>query len=230
METPEEQPLFYCGDDVHEAKTQKIHDALARWNLDALLLLKHDAARYVTEFYAKGYRPFLDIEYAVIVPRGRDPMLGFTTAGEERRVAIRSRVRDARRLPRLADWPAALAAMLEEVSLTRGRVGFDLMPQFLYHGLRDRLPGLELVDATDAWVDIVAIKHPSEISLIERALQIAQEGMAAALQAVAPGKTEIEVSAAAEYRMRCLGHGLSPSENSTSAGATESAAPGAGDP
>jgi Xaa-Pro aminopeptidase len=210
VKTSGEQPLFYCGDDVHEAKTQKIQDALVHWDLDGLLLLKHDSVRYVTEFYAKGYRPFLDIEYAVIVPRGRAPILGFTTAGEERRVAIRSRVRDTRRLPRLADWPVALATILEDVSLTRGRVGFDLMPQFMYQGLRDRLPGLELVDATDVWVDIVAIKHLSEISLIEQALHIAQEGTAAAIQAVSPGKTEIEVSAAAEYTMRCLGSEMNP--------------------
>jgi len=208
--TLETQPLFYCGDDVHHAKMQKVQDALARHDLDALLFLKHDAVRYVTEFYAKGYRPFLDIEYAALVPRGGDPVLGFTTAGEERRAAMRSRVRDARRLPTLAEWPAALAAILEEYSLARGRVGFDLLPQFLYQGLRDRLPGMELIDAGGVWVDIAAIKHPLEIVLIEQALAIAQEGTAAAIREAAPGKTELEVSAAAEYRMRSLGSEMNP--------------------
>jgi len=179
------EPLFYCGDDVHRAKIQKVQDALIRRDLDALLLLKHDAVRYVTEFYAKGYRPFLDIEYAALVPRGRDAVLGFTTAGEERRAAIRSRVRETRRLPRLAEWPAALAVMLADYSLAHGRVGFDLLPQFMYQGLRDRLPGLELIDASDVWVDIAAIKHPLEVVLIERALKIAQERTAAAIEAAA---------------------------------------------
>ena len=204
------QPLFYCGDEVHRAKIEKIQDALGRRSLDALLLLKHDAVRYVTEFYAKGYRPFLDIEYAALVPHGGDPILGYTTAGEERRVAIRSRVRDARRLPRLAEWPAALAAVLEDRLLARSRVGFDLLPHFIYQGLRDRLPKLELVDASDVWVDIAAIKHPLEVALIEEALKVAQAGTAAAIQAAAPGATEIEVSAAAEYRMRCLGSEMNP--------------------
>ena len=210
MTTLDLEPLFYCGDDVHRAKIQKVQDALIRRDLDALLLLKHDAVRYVTEFYAKGYRPFLDIEYAALVPRGRDAVLGFTIAGEERRAAIRSRVRETRRLPRLAEWPAALAVMLADYSLARGRVGFDLLPQFMYQGLRDRLPGLELIDAGDVWVDIAAIKHPLEVVLIERALKIAQEGTAAAIEAAAPGRTEIEVSAAAEYRMRTLGSEMNP--------------------
>jgi len=210
MTTLDTQPLFYCGDDVHRAKMQKIQETLGRRHLDALLLLKHDAVRYVTEFYAKGYRPFLDIEYAALVPAGRDPVLGFTVAGEERRAAIRSRVRDVRHLPRLAEWPAALAVLLEEYSLARGRIGFDLMPQFMYQGVRDRLPGVELIDAGDAWVDIAAIKHPLEVALIEQALTMAQEGAAAAIRTVAPGATEIDVSAAAEYRMRTLGSEMNP--------------------
>ncbi|HYM68810.1 MAG TPA: Xaa-Pro peptidase family protein [bacterium] len=205
-----QEPLFYCGDGVHRAKMRKVQDALRRRGLDALLLLKHDAVRYVTEFYAKGYRPFLDIEYAALVPLGRDPVLGFTVAGEERRVAMRSRVTDARRLPGLHEWPPALAAILTDYGLTAGRVGFDLMPQFMYQDLRERLPRLELVDAAGVWVDLSAVKHPLEVELIEQALKIAQEGTAAAAAVVAPGKTEIEVSAAGEYRMRMLGSEMNP--------------------
>lgn len=210
MSTLDAEPLFYCGDDVHHAKMLKIQRALRGRGLDGLLLLKHDAVRYVTEFYAKGYRPFLDVEYAAVVPVGRDPVLGFTVAGEERRVAIRSRVTDARRLPRLADWPLALAAILQDYGLAGGRIGFDLMPHFIYDGLRKALPRLDLVDAGDVWVDLAAIKHPLEVALIEHALAIAQEGTAAAIRAVAPGRTEIEVSAEGEYRMRVLGSEMNP--------------------
>lgn len=210
MNILETEPLFYCGDNVHEAKMDKVHRAIRRRGLDALLLIKHDAVRYVTEFYAKGYRPFLDIDYAAVVPAGKDPVLGFTLSGEDRRVAVRSRVHDARRLPRLADWPAALAAILGDYGLSAGRVGFDLMPQFIYQGLRERLPRLELIDANDVWLDLTAIKHPLEVALIEGALKISQRGVSAAIEAAAPGKSEIEVSAAAEYAMRCLGSEMNP--------------------
>jgi Xaa-Pro aminopeptidase len=178
--------------------------------LDGLLLLKHDAARYVTEFYTKGYRPFLDFEYAAVVPRTADPILGFTNGGEDRRVAIRSRITDARRLPGLKGWPEALAAILADYGLTQGRLGFDLLPHFIYQGLGERFPALELVDASDIWADLTAIKHPLEVELIEQALRISQAGVSAAARALRPGATEIEVSAAGEYAMRRMGSEMNP--------------------
>lgn len=54
MSTSVTQPLFSCGDDVHQAKVDKVQQALRRRGLDAPLLTKHDSVRYVTEFYAKG--------------------------------------------------------------------------------------------------------------------------------------------------------------------------------
>jgi Xaa-Pro aminopeptidase len=207
---PNAQPLFYCGDDVHQIKIDKVQEALRGRGLDALLLIKHDAVRYVTEFYAKGYRPFLDIDYAAIVPAGRDPILGFTLSGEERRIALRSRVRDARRLPSLAQWPAALAEIFADCGLAAGRVGFDLLPHAMYQGLREKLPRLDLIDASGVWTDVTAIKHPLEVALIEQALAIAQRGVAAAIESAASGKSEIEVSAVGEYAMRSLGSEMNP--------------------
>jgi Xaa-Pro aminopeptidase len=203
-------PLFYCGDDVHQAKLEKIQAALQTRQLDGLLLLKHDAVRYVTEFYAKGYRPFLDLEYAALVPQGRDPVLGFTIGGEERRAAIRGRVSDARRLPGVRDWGSALAQILRDYDLSTSRVGFDFMPHFIYEALRAELPELDLVDASDIWVDISAIKHPLEVDIIQEALDLAQAGTRTAIEAVAPGVSEIEVSAAAEYAMRLGGSEMNP--------------------
>ncbi len=139
------EPLFYCGDAIHQVKMTKVQAALRSWRLDGLLLLKHDAVRYVTEFYAKGYRPFLDFEYAAFVPRDNDPVLAFTLAGEERRAAIRSRASDARRLPKFSEWARGLADIMIDYGVTSGRVGFDVMPHFVYRGLRERLPNLELV-------------------------------------------------------------------------------------
>src|SRR3954452_16616535 len=44
----------------------------------------------------------------------------------------------------------------------------------------------------------------------EEALRIVQAGMAAAMEVVRPGVTEIEVSAAAEYAMRSSGSEMNP--------------------
>jgi Xaa-Pro aminopeptidase len=206
----QQTPLFYCGDEVHQAKLEKVQAALRDRGLDGLLLLKHDSVRYVTEFYAKGYRPFLDFEYAAYVPAGQDPVLAFSLAGEERRAAIRSRASDLRRLPRFTEWAGALAGIIRDYGATSGRVGFDLLPHFIYAGIRTELPHLDLIDANDVWIDLAAVKHPLEVELIRESLRIAEAGMTAALGALAPGKTEIEISAEAEYRMRRLGSEMNP--------------------
>ena len=81
---------------------------------------------------------------------------------------------------------------------------------FIYDGLRALLPSLDLVDASHIWTEITAIKHAEEIALLREALRIAQSGMRAALDALAPGKTEIEISAIAEYEMRRQGSEMNP--------------------
>ncbi len=99
MSDLDRQPLFFPGDEIHQVRVERVAAALQAHDLDGLLLLKHDAVRYVTGFYAKGYRPFIDFDYAALVRRDRDTVLGYTVGGEERRIALRSRVSDSFRLP-----------------------------------------------------------------------------------------------------------------------------------
>ena len=204
------EPLFFPGDAIHQIRADRVAAALRTHELDGLLLLKHDAVRYVTGFYAKGYRPFIDFDYAALVRRDRDTVLGYTVGGEERRIALRSRVSDSFRLPGFNRWGAGLAEMLRRFGVTRGRLGFDILPHFIYQALRADFPNLELVDASALWADLTAIKHPLEIPMIEQALRIAEAGIAAAIEAIRPGVTEIEVSAAAESTMRAMRSEMNP--------------------
>ena len=196
MNTLENEPLFYCGVELHKAKILKVQDALRTFELDGVIFLKHDAVRYVTSFYTKGYRPFLEFDYAAVVPTGDDAVLGFTLGGEERRAAIRSRVHDIRKLPIFSQWGEGLSKILIDYNLTKGRVGFDLLPHFIYDSIREKFPQLELVDIRSIWANLTAIKHPLEIELLEHALKIAQVGVSEAINVLEPGKSEIEVSAA----------------------------------
>jgi Xaa-Pro aminopeptidase len=210
MSSLEQYPLYFPGDEIHQARVSRVSEALRTRDLDGLLLLKHDAVRFVTGFYAKGYRPFVDFEYAALFQPERDTVLGFTNGGEDRRIAIRSRVSESFRLPSFHKWGAGLSEMLRRYGLTTGRLGFDVMPHFIYQGLREEFPNLELLDVSDTWAELTAIKHPVEIPMIEEALRIAQAGVAAAIDAIKPGVTEIEVSAAAEYTMRSMGSEMNP--------------------
>jgi Xaa-Pro aminopeptidase len=210
-ESMHDDPLFYCGDDLQKAKLDRMRSAMRDRHLDAMLFVKHDAVRYVTGFYAKGYRPFLEIEYIAIVSADGPIVLGTGLNGEPTRAALRSRADEVRQLPKPRQWGPAIAEILSDLGLSRGAVGFDFLPQWIHADLEAGLPGLELVDAADVWTKVSSIKHAAEIDLIRTALKITQAGMRVALDhASRGGVSEIEVAAAAEYEMRRAGSEMTP--------------------
>src|SRR5260221_12598897 len=60
-------PIFYPGDELHRIKQQKVQLALEQSDFDAFLFFKAEAVRYITDFYVKGFRPFMEPEYVVLV-------------------------------------------------------------------------------------------------------------------------------------------------------------------
>ncbi|GAA0315381.1 aminopeptidase [Oceanobacillus oncorhynchi subsp. incaldanensis] len=204
------EPLFYAGDELHDWKLNKLNSLMKEQGLDALLLFKHDSVRYVTEFYTKGYRPFLDFDYLAIVPLNQEPIIGYSMGGEERRIQIRSKVNDSRKLPGFSKWSEAIEEILSDYNLLNKHIGFDLMPHFIHENLKKQLPGAHLIDISDIWSNITAIKHPLEIELIKKSLDIAQSGLRSAMNALAPGKMELEISAIGEFTMRQQGSELNP--------------------
>lgn len=205
-----EEPSFYCGDELHLAKAEKVQKLMLDNNLDALLLFKSEAVRYVTDFYVKGFRPFMDLEYFVVVPKGSEPVVGFSSGSDTYRIKLRSFIKDSRKLPRLKDWPKVIVQILRDYSLTKARIGTDLLPFNLYLSLKDEMTQVEFIDISELWIDLTVSKHPKEIELIKASLEVAEIGLYAAMEAIRPGAMEIEVAACAEYAMRTRGSEMSP--------------------
>lgn len=203
-------PIFYAGDELHRVKQQKLQDALARSDLDALLFFKAEAVRYITDFYVKGFRPFMEPEYVVLVVKGRPPIVGYISGSDDIRIRVKSDIADARKLPAVAEWAVTIAGMIADYGLGGGRIGTDLMPFMVHEGLRQRFPGLEIVNAGAIWAQVTAIKHPQEIRLIREAVRVADLGARAAMDAVRPGVTEHAVAAEAVYAMRKNGSEFEP--------------------
>src|SRR5262245_45629101 len=138
--TPEvlarQAPPFYAGDALHRIKQEKVQQALVEASLDAFLFFKAEAVRYITDFYVKGFRPFMELEYVVLVAEGRPPAIGYISGSDHLRVRYRSDIEDARRLPPLSDWATAIGAMIVDYGLARGRIGTDLMPYMVHEGLK----------------------------------------------------------------------------------------------
>ncbi|MBQ9728991.1 MAG: aminopeptidase P family protein [Clostridia bacterium] len=65
--------------------------------------------------------------------------------------------------------------------------------------------GVEIVDATPAFRNAMAIKNDWELANIQKACEIAEDGFLATLPEIKEGMTESEVAALLEYKMRTFG-------------------------
>lgn len=210
MELWKEAPSYYGGDVLHQAKREKIQAAMETNGLDAILLLKAEAVRYATDFYVKGYRPFFEPEYLAVIPKGGEATVGHTSGSDNYRIQIRSDIKDHRKLPGIARWHEEIIKIFHDYNITSGRIGVDLLPFSIYLKLKEEFPSMEFVDIEKIWVDLTAVKHPEEIRLLRRAVEIAEIGCEAALDICKPGMREYEVAAYAEYKMRELGSEMTP--------------------
>src|SRR5262245_5093880 len=203
-------PTFYAGDELHVIKQRRLQKALEAADLDALLFFKAEAVRYITDFYVKGFRPFMEPEYVVLVARGRRPAVGYVSGSDDLRIRFKSDIDDARRLPALSGWADTIGGMISDYGLSQGRIGTDLMPFMVYRGLKRQFPAVTFSDVGSIWSQLTAIKHPAEITLIREAVRVADLGMSSATAAVQPGISEHAVSAEAVYAMRRAGSEFEP--------------------
>lgn len=205
-----QDPPFYAGAELHRIKQARVQAALAASGFDAFLFFKAEAVRYITDFYTKGFRPFMEPEYVVLVAKGHPPAVGYISGSDDLRIRFKSDIADARKLPGVAAWDGVIGDMLADYGLAAGRVGTDLMPWMVHAGLMRRFPDLEIADAGRVWAEVTAVKHPAEIALIEEAVRVADLGLAAAIAAIRPGVTEHAVAAEAIAAMRRAGSEFEP--------------------
>ena len=205
-----QDPIFYAGDELHRIKQRKLQDALAASGLDAFLFFKAEAVRYITDFYVKGFRPFMEPEYVVLVAKGRPAAVGYVSGSDDLRIRFKSDIEDARKLPAVSGWAGVIGEMISDYGLASGRIGTDLMPFMVHEGLKRQCPGLGISEASAIWAQITAVKHPKEIALIRDAVRVADLGAKTAMEAVRPGISEHAVAAEAVYAMRRAGSEFEP--------------------
>ena len=203
-------PIFYAGDELHRIKQDRVQSALAASGFDAFIFFKAEAVRYITDFYVKGYRPFMEPEYFVVVLKNRPPVVGYISGSDDLRIRIKSDIEDARKLPPVAEWATTIATILMDYGLARCRLGTDLMPYMVRDALRATMPEVAVEDAGAVWAGLTAVKHPLEVALLRNAVRVADLGVEAAIAAVRPGVSEHGVAAEAVSAMRRAGSEFEP--------------------
>lgn len=104
----------------------------------------------------------------------------------------------------------ALAAVLDDLGVRGKRIGFDeggLFPQ-AWRRAEERLAGSVLVPAYQLFRAARMVKSPDEVACLERAAQIAEEGVAAVRGMLKPGVTERD--AVLVYEQEVLKRGAAP--------------------
>lgn len=205
-----EEPVFFAGADLHKVKQDRIRAALNNSEYDALLFFKAEAVRYITDFYVKGYRPFMEPEYFVLVTKNAPPAVGYVSGSDDLRIRYKSYIEDARKLPGVSDWAKVIGPMIADYGLSNARIGTDLMPFMIHTDLTEQHQGLEIVNASQFWSEVTSIKHPLEIELIREAVRVADIGAVTAMNNVREGISEHRVAAEAIAEMRRNGSEFEP--------------------
>ncbi len=186
-------------------RQQRLVEAMRRHRIDAVLYTRLDAVRYTTSFRPIYSMWFHGTRYAALVTAA-GAQIFFVASGDMARVTrTMPWIVDPVPFPFVfADGVPLIADGVRRLGI-RGRVGVDLLPVGALRHLEQTLPDVQFVDGQEVIEDARRIKHPIEVQMLRAAAEVADLGMQAAIAAVRPGATEIEVSTAAASTMMLAG-------------------------
>ncbi len=186
---------------LHRERLARAQELLRAHHIDAYLILTHDDYRYF--FGEDRFQP------RAILPAGGPPIL-VTFRGEEAEVREALAGTDVRIFGSVAQQMKDVVEVMRALGGPQGgptvgvQFGF-FTPAFLVALFQKLNPQVKVVDIAPVMDALRMVKDPEEIAQIRRAGELAALGMRAALATLAPGVTERDVAAEAEYAMRKAG-------------------------
>lgn len=186
-------------------RRQRLIEAMRAHGLAAVLYTKLDAVRYATSFRPIYSMWFHGTRYAVLVA-DTGQQIFFVASGDAARVArTMPWIVDPVPFPFVfADGVPLIADGLRRLGIG-GPVGVDLLPVGALRRLEQMVPDVQFQDGQAVIEEARRVKHPIEVHMLRAAAEVADLGMQAAIAAVKPGATEIEVSTAAASAMMLAG-------------------------
>jgi Xaa-Pro aminopeptidase len=197
-----------------EGRFRRAREAMAAQSLDALLLYGAADANADSIRYLSGYvHVFPGASSLVLLPLEGEPILLIDQPWhleEARKMAF---VDDVRTYPNpgrtwLADeLRSTVRDAFASAGVDRGRVGLlpGATPLVYRDVLESAVPDATLANGTPVWAELVASPSEWDAANIRRTAQIADEGLAAAVEAAGAGVPEYEVCLRSLERMASLG-------------------------
>ena len=187
--------------------TGRIRRLIAQSGLDGVIATAPENVTHTSGYYNLDQRLLPHHLHACIWTAEGEPTLVIPT--RERLLEVF--VRDVREHYASGDTDEQgldfVADALRERGLERGRVGVDLRHAVALHvrGLEKRLPGLQIVDATDLFGRMRLVKTPAEIDLLRAANRATEKAIMIAYAQARRGDTEKSVVDAMDYYTVKLG-------------------------
>lgn len=178
---------------ANQARLDRLRAALAEARADALLVSGLPNIRYLTGFTGSN---------ALLLVTDHDAV--FFTDGRYKLQAAQE-VQAARVVVPRGSLLRAVAGSVKRRRLRR--LGFEWRRASfeLYHALRTELPGCRLKPISGAVEKLRTIKSAGEIAIIRRSVALNSAVFEKSLRQIRPGRSESQVAAAIEYRMRVAG-------------------------
>jgi Xaa-Pro dipeptidase len=196
------------------SRVARARRAVANDGLDALLLFAQESLYYLTGYDTNGYVFF----QCAVLTADETPITLLTRRPDLLSARLTSTIEDVR------IWydapgkdPAQdLAAILAERGLRGARVGIELNTYGLtaadYELVRRALEGwCELVDASLVVRRLRLVKSPAELAYLRRAAELADDALAAMIEAARPGAFEGDIAAAGQSAIYRGGGDVPPS-------------------
>jgi Xaa-Pro aminopeptidase len=214
---------------MYPHQAERLHAALERHRLDALVATSPANVTYITGFASLARRVYPTQEaYAVVTREGTalvvptiDLLAVLESQADVNHVAChgrfhleteRARGETARHFAALVAEPAATAAealleLLRRLGVSAGRLGLDdaLLPGPIAATVRQALGAYHVESGSEALAVARMVKSPFELDALQRALHVAEEAINVVLALLAPGITEREAAEAFEREVIAQG-------------------------
>jgi Xaa-Pro dipeptidase len=177
-----------------EQRTQRFQAGLRQAGLDLALIVQNTDLFYLTGTIQQGQ---------LLVPAEGEPV--FLVRKDPERAREESPVKDIRPVGSLRELPA-VAAELGAGAETVVGMELDVLPVNLFRRYEALFPGAIIKDCSQVIRQVRSVKSDYERAFTAEAAQIVDRGFRAAADALRPGVTELELSAACEAAMRQVGN------------------------
>jgi Xaa-Pro dipeptidase len=195
----EEKNLVFSEDEFMD-RIRRVRQSMEEEGVDLLLVHTPENIFYLTGYQTPGYYTY----QCFALPLDQEPVM-ISRRLESTNTLARSWVENIATYEGVDDIEAkdeiqVTVEVMKQIGVEGKNIGIEKQGWFLspanYTKILDAFPEEEFLDATDIVNDARVIKSTAEIEYIRQAARVAEKSMEMALQAIAAGKTDLDVAMA----------------------------------